>query len=95
MVLAGRPVDKPGQKRPFSKACEAAYDLLERLGQEASFSQQNLSHRRGDYPVLNVGVTHGMGTLRPTYLDLDRNTELVEGVLANSDVQRIASFGSG
>lgn len=95
MVLAGRPVDKPGQKRPYSKACDAAYALLETVVKDASFTPQNLSHRRGEYPVINVGVTHGMGTLRPTYLDVRPNAEVVERVLANSDVQRIASYGSG
>lgn len=95
MVLAGRPIDKPGQKRPFSMACDAAYTLLEKVGQEGAFSHENLQHRRGEYPVINVGVTHGMGTLRPTYLDLSPNVDVVEEVLNNVDVQRIASYGSG
>lgn len=95
MVLAGRPLDKPGQKRPYSQACERVYHLLEKLGQEASFSQQDLSHRRGEYPVINVGVTHGMGTLRPTYVDLEPNGQLVENLLADADLRRVASFGSG
>lgn len=90
MVLAGRPTDDS-----YTRACEDAYRLLETTGQEGSFSPQNLSHRRGDYPVINVGVTHGMGTLRPTYLDLKGNTEVVERVLGSTAFQRIASYGSG
>lgn len=90
LVLAGRPTDNS-----YTKACEDAYELLETTAQEGSFTPQNLSHRRGDYPVINVGVTHGMGTLRPTYLDLKGNTEVVERVLGSKAFQRLASYGSG
>lgn len=92
LVLAGRPTD-PNDS--YIKACEEAYRLLETTGHEGSFSQKNLAHRRGDYPVINIGVTHGMGTMRPVYLDLKGNKEVVEGVLDSRAFQRIASYSSG
>lgn len=89
-VLAGRPTGSS-----YLAACDAVYNLLEIEGKNAPFTPKELSHRRGDYPALNVGVTHGMGTLRPTLLDTRPHTALVDRLLNNRHVKRIAAYGSG
>ncbi|KAF8814950.1 hypothetical protein BYT27DRAFT_7062848, partial [Phlegmacium glaucopus] len=64
LVLAGRPSDQG-----YVDAADAAYQLLAKEGIGANFAFDQVSHRRGRFPALNVGVTHGNGTLQPTYLD--------------------------
>lgn len=90
LVLAGRP-DDPS----YLAAADDAHDLLAREGRTANFRPDTTSHRRGDFPVLNVGVTHGMGTGRPVYLDNGPYIAVVDRLLAGQSIQRLAVFASG
>lgn len=89
MVLAGRPIDPT-----YALAADGVFQLMEKEAAAATFSQAETDHRRGSYPALNVGVTHGMGTLRPTFLDNGSHTEMVDRLLADPQVQRLAGFAS-
>lgn len=51
-------------------------------------------HRRGQFPVVNVGVTHGNGTGAPVNRSNRGVTDLVDRLLENSDVKRLADFAS-
>ncbi|TFK18416.1 hypothetical protein FA15DRAFT_565693, partial [Coprinopsis marcescibilis] len=50
-------------------------------------------HRRGRFPAVNVGTSYGQGSKKPANLR-HHDVELVERLLRDKDVQRLATFGS-
>lgn len=64
-------------------------------GHQEQFSQSERKHPRGAFPAVNVGVTHGKGTLKPINLNNHNHTPMVQRLLADEDIQRLAGFASG
>ncbi|KJA23029.1 hypothetical protein HYPSUDRAFT_201823 [Hypholoma sublateritium FD-334 SS-4] len=64
-------------------------------GQAAMFSDQQLHHKRGDFPTVNVGVTHGRGTVEPKFLRIDDGQKnIVEGLLGLRSLKQMALFAN-
>jgi hypothetical protein len=90
MVLVGSPEDPT-----FRQACIRFFHAVMREGSNASFSKAQRDHLRGKFPALNLGVTHGKGTLQPINLNNGPHTEMVKRLIGSEDAQRLASFASG
>ena len=52
-------------------------------------------HRRGLFAAINVGLSYGKGLAAPTSLDTKMYAPLVDRLLANTDIIRMANFASG
>jgi len=89
-VLAGRPDDPT-----YTKAAEAAFQTLAEESSKANFVTKECNHKRGCFPAVSVGLSYGQGQLKPALLNTGKNTEMVERLIQNSNIQRIATFGSG
>lgn len=58
-------------------------------GSREYFEPEERQHRRGNFPAINVGITHGKGSPVLTNLANQGHQELVERLLAD------AAFASG
>ncbi|KAH9475966.1 hypothetical protein JR316_0011531 [Psilocybe cubensis] len=87
MVLAGRPDDPQ-----YDSATERVYEALSAKG--VKFTSKYLHHRRGDYPTLDIGVSRGQGLPQPVSLKCQPHEKFVANLLANPDIQRMASYAS-
>lgn len=65
---------------------------MEEAAQAADFSDEQKVHRRGEYPVLNVGVSPGQGSCAPLNLNLHGNQHVVDELLNDPDVKRMAAY---
>ncbi|KAI0038845.1 hypothetical protein FA95DRAFT_1504967, partial [Auriscalpium vulgare] len=99
-VLVGRPVESDQRKQEdrWEAAAERAADLFEavRASDPEAFPPP-VEHRRGVYSCVNVGISHGGGSKAPhnTSLGSPSRAALVQLLLDNLDVQRLAGFASG
>ncbi|KAG6884408.1 hypothetical protein C0992_006394 [Termitomyces sp. T32_za158] len=73
----------------------AGYNVIMGGGSGKSFQQDEIHHHRGIYPVLNVGIMHGQGTIHPINVDNGEHSALANRLLASPDIQRLATFASG
>lgn len=88
-MLVGQPKDTN-----YAAAADAAFESIIEEGKAASFTPKESAHRRGAFPAINVGVTHGKGTLAPVYLNNNRHAQMIERLLENPSLQRLATFAS-
>ncbi|KAF5366491.1 hypothetical protein D9615_005847 [Tricholomella constricta] len=88
-VLVGQPRDES-----YRRAVDAAYASIAREGATASFNRADAQHKRGSFPAINVGVTHGKGTTSPVTLNNHEHKAMAARLLADASVQRLAAFGS-
>lgn len=88
-VLAGQPKDAG-----YATATDAAFLSIIKEGDAASFHPKETHHRRGAFPAINVGVTHGKGTKSPVYLNNHQHGPMMDRLLADPNVQRLAAFAS-
>ncbi|KAJ7669094.1 hypothetical protein B0H17DRAFT_896597, partial [Mycena rosella] len=51
-------------------------------------------HRRGGFVALNVGLTYGKGHRVPSRIDNSDHNPLLARLLANRDIERMATFAS-
>ncbi|TFY50823.1 hypothetical protein EVG20_g11309 [Dentipellis fragilis] len=96
-VLIGRPEedDKREPEHRWPTAIEHVADLLETTRNRGSFTASNMSHRRGNFAAYNVGVSYGDGQKIPAVRKHSSKDEaLIETLLSDKDVQRIAHFQS-
>ena len=90
-VAAGRPGD-PSFDDNHNKVCDAMLDA----GKVIPFNDKQLHHKRGDFPAINVGVTHGRGTTEPKFLRIDGGQkEAIERLLGLKGLRRMALFANG
>ncbi|TEB29320.1 hypothetical protein FA13DRAFT_1665785 [Coprinellus micaceus] len=88
VILAGR----PGDPTYVESATRAAIAILE-AGERANFEPSEHHHRRADNsPALNVGVYYGGGGGKPKNLDNGKRASILQGLIANPDVSRMAAF---
>ena len=85
----------PPDQTSYPQAGEAVLDLILREGKTAYFKDAERHHRRGKFPALNFGVTHGNGTTEPVNLNNDDHDAMIRRFRATSEVQRVAKFASG
>ncbi|KAG6824927.1 hypothetical protein H0H92_005376 [Tricholoma furcatifolium] len=70
----------------------SAYDAMAEEGQRVNFLESELHHKRGNYPAVNVGVTMGLGATYPTNLSTGSHSQMMNRLLANRDIIRMANF---
>lgn len=88
-VLAGQPQDEG-----YADSCHKVFDLLAWEGAASKFSTKEQLHRRGSYPALNVGVTYGKGTPVPFYINGGKHEPMLQRLLSDAHVKRMACFAS-
>ncbi|KAJ7737112.1 hypothetical protein B0H16DRAFT_1326103, partial [Mycena metata] len=86
-VLAGQPRDPH-----YAAAARAAFRAIMDAGAEARFPADMRRHRRGLFAALNVGLSYGKGQKVPCWLNNKEYTGLVDGLLANRHIKRLACF---
>jgi hypothetical protein len=90
MALVGQPEDPT-----YHQACKDAFDLMTKISQEANFQSKSHSHRRGQYPVLNAGVSHAMGSVEPFNINNHEHNVLIERLTTSHCFRRLAGFANG
>ncbi|KAG6896248.1 hypothetical protein C0992_009509 [Termitomyces sp. T32_za158] len=88
-VLAGRP-----QAECYQQSAARLYESLLHESQSAPFSRDEVVHRRGRFPALNAGVYYGTGTRKVVNLDAGVHADLLQRLLKNPDLERLANFAS-
>ncbi|KAG6830764.1 hypothetical protein H0H92_014845 [Tricholoma furcatifolium] len=86
-VLAGQP-DTPG----YRSAHHAAYEAMMEAAAQEDFKETDIHHKRGKFPVVNVGVTMGLGATYPTNLATGRHTEMMDNLLSHPAIIQMANF---
>ncbi|KAJ6549028.1 hypothetical protein DFH09DRAFT_926354, partial [Mycena vulgaris] len=86
-VLAGQP-----RHDAYREAVERAFRAIRDAGDEARFPASMRRHRRGLFAAINVGLSYGKGQTTPGWLNNKEYTGLTEGLLANTDIGRLAGF---
>ncbi|TFK59395.1 hypothetical protein BDN72DRAFT_780811, partial [Pluteus cervinus] len=79
------------QDHGFADACNRVYKTMEQEEIAAEFSTDDTIHKRGRFPAINVGITHGQGGDTPVNLK-SQHMDMLERLLQDADVQRVASF---
>ncbi|KAJ7698133.1 hypothetical protein B0H17DRAFT_858134, partial [Mycena rosella] len=85
-----------GQPRSASWDADvwAAYHAIAAEATAAAFPSEMYKHRRGLYAVLNVGLAYGKGQRVPARLRQTQYGALLDRLLGNPAVQRMATFAS-
>lgn len=90
-VLVGRPAEDPSWERTHRDAAEE----LERGRNALKLTLKQKRHRRGHFPALATGISHGGGQVRPGNLRNDADNEAVLSSLTRSaPFIRLAGFAS-
>lgn len=87
--LVGQPKDPS-----YTAAADAAFLSILKEGEAASFHPEETLHYRGAFPAINVRVMHGKGTKAPVYLNNHHHGSMMDRLLADANVQRLATFAS-
>lgn len=85
----GQPADST-----YRDAAARVHEAMMTEADKAVFKRSQTQHARGHFPAINVGITHGVGTTSPLILSQGDHQGMVDRLLANKDVQRLATFGS-
>ncbi|RDB30932.1 hypothetical protein Hypma_004908 [Hypsizygus marmoreus] len=88
-VLGGRPADIS-----YVQDADAIYYAIMSEGQHAKFSAKASQSRKGAFAALNVGVSYGNGQERPSRLNTGKHAAMLERLVSNPALQRIAAFQS-
>ncbi|KAG6814823.1 hypothetical protein H0H93_012110 [Arthromyces matolae] len=88
-VLTGRPEDTS-----YVSAADRAFELLMREGRLHQLPEVADIHKRGTFPVFNVGYTYGNGGQEPSIRKNGNFEPMLERVINNVDVQRLLSYAS-
>ncbi|KAJ7674277.1 hypothetical protein B0H14DRAFT_3537466 [Mycena olivaceomarginata] len=88
-VLAGQPNDAS-----WRAAVGRAYDSIKKEGSDAHFPPAMCRHRRGLFAAVTVGLGYGKGQRTPAWMDNKQRTPMVDRLLANPDITRLANFAS-
>lgn len=80
-VLAGRPSDSTYLADAYS-----AFEAIVQEGSTAQFRPGEIHHRRGAFPALAVGISHGNGQTAPTKLQNGVHTEMLNRLLGHSAI---------
>jgi hypothetical protein len=65
-----------------------------REGRQAIFSGAEKIHRRGSFPAIAVGISNGNGQQEPMRLRHETHIQMVDRLLANASIQRLAEYAS-
>lgn len=91
-VLVGRPSNDPSWENVHLDAANE----LEAARSRCKFSKAHTNHRRGRFPALATGISHGGGQLRPGNLCHDSaNRRVLDSLVQHPAFVRLAGFASG
>ncbi|KAF9555249.1 hypothetical protein CPC08DRAFT_617139, partial [Agrocybe pediades] len=95
-VLAGQVDDDR-----YRKSCDELYARLVELGKSKGMQQDVRKNTRGEYPTINIGITHGKGSTQPGTFHARKSdgtptkyTKVVEELLEDPNLRHLASFQS-
>ncbi|KAJ7168422.1 hypothetical protein C8R43DRAFT_1121577 [Mycena crocata] len=88
-VLAGQPRDPQ-----YAAAVARAYDKITEEGSGEYFPYDERRHRRGLFAVVNVGLSYGKGQIVPCWLATHAHTAMIDRLIADEDIKRMATFAS-
>jgi hypothetical protein len=89
-VLAGKPLDPT-----YDEAATGVLDMILQAQKTANFNPRLIKHRRGHFPALLFGISHGNGQPSPKCLKVGKHAALVDSLLRSSDLVRLASYADG
>jgi hypothetical protein len=89
-IAAGKPSDPT-----YTTAAKEAFKAIWTAGAGIKFNAKAKTHRRGGFAALNIGTSYGKGQQEPRFLETKPYTAMLEGLLKNSAIQRLASYASG
>lgn len=89
-VLVGQP-----QSLDYAESAREVYRAMSDAASLEKFKPDEKNHRRGDFPVLNLGVTFPLGGRSPTNLNAGGHERAAAELLQNPHVSRMATFASG
>lgn len=90
-ILVGR----PGGDDSWEIVHKTAADALEEARGRLKLSAKQRAHRRGRFPALATGISHGGGQLKPGNLDHGANDDVLKSLTSHPSFVRIAGFMSG
>ncbi|KAJ3969836.1 hypothetical protein EV361DRAFT_951118 [Lentinula raphanica] len=83
---------EPGIK----KAAEEAAQLLNQSRKSCSFSAKQKAGRRGAFPALNAGFSHGNGRMHPqNFHHNKKNNKVLRKLTSSEPFQRLSGFATG
>ncbi|KAF9522256.1 hypothetical protein CPB83DRAFT_899807, partial [Crepidotus variabilis] len=82
-------IGKPGGD--YDIASERVFKFIQHLGNSEPFTRGETQHLRGKFPAVNAGISLGPGCTFPSRVGVGSHDEMVEKLLNNKDVQRLAS----
>ncbi|KAG6849652.1 hypothetical protein H0H93_006573, partial [Arthromyces matolae] len=88
-VLVGRP-----HSQSYMDAADAVYELIVAEGLQAAFRPNEQEHRRGPFPAVHCGIVHAKGTTEPMNVNSRRHVDMINRLVADKNVQRLATFAS-
>ncbi|KAJ7855766.1 hypothetical protein B0H14DRAFT_2579227 [Mycena olivaceomarginata] len=88
-VLAGQP-----NNASWRAAVGRAYESIKKEGSDAHFPAAMCRHRRGLFAAVTVGLGYGKGQRTPAWINNKQRTPMVDRLLANPDITRLANFAS-
>ncbi|KAJ2914179.1 hypothetical protein MD484_g6247, partial [Candolleomyces efflorescens] len=89
-VIVGMPKNDP----TFDASCEEAFKAMQHTEQTEIFSHKEIHHPRGNYKVINTGITRGPGSNAPCNLNNGPHSNAVQVLLSNPHLCRLATYGS-
>ncbi|KAG6819852.1 hypothetical protein H0H93_007996 [Arthromyces matolae] len=89
-VLVGQP-----KNTSYAESQQRAFEAIMKEGKHSGFTDEESIHCRGNFPAVNVGSTLGFGALYPTNLSGGAHAQMIERLLKNPDVMRMANFADG
>ena len=79
----------------YPPAAQRAFQSILQEGQGAYWTTDEKKHRRGRFPVVNMGVSYGNGTTEAVNLKDDNHDPMIQRLRDDKDIQRMATFASG
>jgi hypothetical protein len=79
----------------YKASAASAYEKFKAAGQVEAFKHAECIHRRGQFPALPFGISYGNGQTSPARLGTGGHSELVEMLLGDRCLKRVASYADG
>lgn len=89
-MLAGRPHDPT-----FVRAATSAFEFIRANANMETFSKLEAKHRRGHFPALAIGISHGNGQGFPKRLRTGVHVEMIRRLLENENIKRLCLYADG
>ena len=86
----------PSNDLGYQKSFKAAFSRMKEESAKVKISAKDLNHSRGhNFAGLRVGLSYGLGHLRPTCPKLGRFAGLAKALLEDVNIQCLATYQDG